>query len=61
MYSPHTHLDIARARHEDMIREAQRHQLAASVESKRPGLISRVREHLGRREQPQRIPAAGTV
>jgi hypothetical protein len=31
-YDPHTHLTIARDRHEDMLREARKAQLARSVE-----------------------------
>jgi hypothetical protein len=59
-YDPHSHLAIARARQQDMIREAERRNLAAKFEDERPGLLSRMRERLGRRE-PRRVPATGTV
>jgi hypothetical protein len=53
-YSPHTHLDISRQRHEDMLREARKHELARLVEDDRPGLASRLRKHFpGRRESHQ--------
>jgi hypothetical protein len=41
-YDPHTHLAIARARHEDMLREARKRELARSVAVERPGLIARL-------------------
>ena len=55
-YSPHSHLAIARARHEDMLLQAERARLARSFDQERPGVISRLRTHLGRkREQPRPI------
>jgi hypothetical protein len=66
MYSPHIHLDIARARHSDMLRAAEHARLVASFEAQRPGFLSRLRDRLGRRRaepqaEPQRAPAAVTV
>jgi hypothetical protein len=48
-YNPHTHLTIARARQEDMIRQAERDQLARSFKGERPGALSRLRTHLTRK------------
>jgi hypothetical protein len=48
---------IARARHDDLLREADRRRQAAAFKSDRPGLISRLREHFSHGE-PQRVPAA---
>lgn len=48
-YDPHTHLTIARARQEDMIRQAERDELAHSLKDERPGALSRLRAHLTRK------------
>jgi hypothetical protein len=57
MYSnPHTHLAIARARHEDMIRQADRDRLARSFEDERPGVVVRLRARLATRRHPQSRP-----
>ena len=62
MYNPHTHLDIARARHADMVRSAEHSRLVASFEAQRPGFLSRLRDRFGhRRAEPRRAPATGTV
>jgi hypothetical protein len=59
-YDPHTHLAIARARHEDMLREARQRELARSVAVERPSLIARLsgllRERRGAK-QPVARPA----
>ena len=47
-YSPHTHLAIARARHEDMLRDAERTRLARSFGKNKPGKLSRLWTHLAR-------------
>jgi hypothetical protein len=61
MYTnPHTHLAIARERHADLVREAERRNLAAAFKDERPGFLSRLRSRLGHVE-PRRAPAAGTV
>jgi hypothetical protein len=53
-YSPHTHMDISRQRHEDMLREARNLQLARLVEDDRPGIVARLRKVLpGRSERRQ--------
>jgi len=48
-YNPHSHLAIARARHEDMLLQAERARLARSFDEERPGVISRLRTHLARK------------
>ena len=53
-YSPHTHLALARERHQDMLREAERHRLAASVARRGPSLVERIRALTVR--QPGRRP-----
>ena len=57
-YSPHTHLAIARARHEDMLLQAERARLARSLDDERPGVVSRLRSHLARKRQPAPRPVA---
>jgi hypothetical protein len=60
MYSnPHTHLAIAREREADLLREARKRELARSVASERPSLLSRVRARFGERGagQPVARPA----
>jgi hypothetical protein len=56
MYSPHTHLALAHARHEDMLRQADRARLARSLESKQPGSFSRLWAHLPRKRQAHPRP-----
>jgi hypothetical protein len=55
-YSPHTHLALARARHEDMLRQADRARLARSFQSERPGAFSRLWAHLARKRQAHPSP-----
>jgi hypothetical protein len=55
-YSPHSHLAIARARHEDMLLEAERARLARSFEEERPGVITRLRTHLARKREVEPRP-----
>ena len=52
-YSPHSHLAIARARHEDMLREADRTRLARSFKDERPSAFSRLRTYLARKREPE--------
>jgi hypothetical protein len=57
MYSnPHTHMAIARERHEDMLREARKAELARSVEGHRPGIVTRVRGLFGERVKHEPAP-----
>jgi hypothetical protein len=55
-YTPYTHLAIARDRHEDMLREADRARLARSFEGERPSAFSRLRAHLARKHETQARP-----
>jgi hypothetical protein len=55
-YDPHTHLAIARARQEDMIRQAERDELARSVKNERPGLLERLHAHLPRKRAAHPSP-----
>jgi hypothetical protein len=54
-YNPHTHLEIARARHEDLLRDAERARRAAAFKSERPGLIARLHSLLGNRTAKQPV------
>jgi hypothetical protein len=51
-YSPHSHLAIARDRHEDMLRQAERDRLARRFEDERPNAFSRLRTYLARKREP---------
>jgi hypothetical protein len=54
MYShPHTHLAISHERHEDMLREARKSELARLVQHERPGLVTRLRGLFGHRVKHQ--------
>ena len=55
-YSPHSHLAIARARHEDMLRDAERARLAHSFREDKPGMLSRLWTHLGRKREADPRP-----
>jgi hypothetical protein len=55
-HSPHTHLAIARARHEDMLREAEHYRLVRSLKKERPGVFSRLQAHFGRKRESQARP-----
>ncbi|MGH3045524.1 MAG: hypothetical protein ACRDNC_00735 [Gaiellaceae bacterium] len=55
-YSPHTHLALARARQEDLIREARRRELARLVpKDEGPSLLARLAARLRRREAPRPV------
>lgn len=56
-YSPHTHIALARARQDDLVREARRRELARLVsKDDGPGPFARLATRLRRREAPR--PAA---
>jgi hypothetical protein len=55
-YSPHTHLALARARHEDMLKQAEHARLARSFEDERPSAFSRLRAHLTRKHETEPRP-----
>ena len=59
-YSPHTHLAISHERHEDLLREAHKRQLARLVSDNRPSLLSRIRSLIGERTAKQR-PVARAI
>jgi len=58
-YSPHTHLVLARARHEDMLAQADRARLAAQFRDEKPRALARLRTHLAglRHRQPRPVVA----
>ena len=55
-YSPHTHLAIARARHEDMLRDAERTRLARSFDEHKPGPLTRLWTHLTHKREADPRP-----
>jgi hypothetical protein len=55
-YSPHTHLAIARARHEDMLRDAERTRLARSFDEHKPGPLTRLWTHLAHKREADPRP-----
>ena len=55
-YSPHSHLAIARARHEDMLRDADRARLARSFGDDKPGTLSRLWTNLARKREADPRP-----
>ena len=55
-YSPHSHLAIARARHEDMLRDADRARLARSFGENKSGTLSRLWTHLTRKREADPRP-----
>lgn len=58
-YSPHTHIALARERHEDLIREASRRELAKLVaDEKGLGLAARLVARLRSREAPRPAPTS---
>jgi hypothetical protein len=59
-YSPHTHMDISRERHEDMLRDARKRELARLVEDDRPSLVARARKLFPSRSERHQ-PAARPV
>ena len=50
MYDSKTRLMLARERHNDLVRDAERYRLAAAVRGERPSLRDRVTALFGRRE-----------
>jgi hypothetical protein len=56
MYNPQTHLDIARERHADLLREARKLELARQFSAGRPGLFARLRTRLAVRGVKQPLP-----
>ena len=59
-YSPNTHLVLARARQEDMIRQARRAELARrATKAERTGVGAWIAHLLKRSERRPAVPAAG--
>jgi len=58
MYNPNTHLEISRARHADLLREARKHELARQFSQDRPGLVARLRDRFGGERSRQPAPRA---
>ena len=56
-YNPHTHIEIARARHDDLLRSAEKHRLDNLVAEKRPGPIARLHAFFSRRHDVAGQPA----
>jgi hypothetical protein len=54
--NPHTHLAIARARHEDMLRQADHDRLVRSLSNGRPGVFSRLWAHVSSRREAHSRP-----
>jgi hypothetical protein len=47
MYNPNTHMEISRARHADLLREARSRELARRFSEDKPGLLTRLRARFG--------------
>jgi hypothetical protein len=61
MYNPHTHLDIARARHDDLLRSAEKARLASLVEEKRPSPLTRIKSLFGEHSAKQPVVRPASV
>ena len=57
-YSPHTQIALAKARQDDLIREAERHRLARAVKVERPGIRDWIAGRLNRGSAGRVAPAA---
>lgn len=57
-YSPHTQIALAKARQDDLIREAERHRLARAVKVERPGIRDWIAGRLNRGSTGRVAPAA---
>jgi hypothetical protein len=57
-YSPHTHLALAKARHEDMLRAAERERIARRFRDERPSVLARFRSFVSGRASAKSRPAA---
>jgi hypothetical protein len=57
-YSPHTQIALAKARQDDLIREAEQHRLARAVKVERPGIRDWIAGRLHRGRAGQVVPAA---
>lgn len=57
-YSPHTQIALAKARQDDLLREAERHRLARAVKVERPGIRDWIAGRLHRDGAGKVAPAA---
>lgn len=57
-YSPHTQIALAKARQDDLIREAEQHRLARAVKVERPGIRDWIAGRLNRGSTGRVAPAA---
>ena len=57
-YSPHTQIALAKARQDDLIREAERHRLARAAKVERPGIRHWIAGRLHRGGAGKVAPAA---
>jgi len=55
-YRPHSHLALARAGHEDMLRDAEGGGLARSFDEEKPGMLSHLWTHLARKREADPRP-----
>ncbi|MGH3036632.1 MAG: hypothetical protein ACRDMU_05565 [Gaiellaceae bacterium] len=58
MVHPNTHLSLARARHEEILREASRNRLHHASGNERPGALARLAARLRRRSARSAAPAS---
>jgi hypothetical protein len=56
-YNPHTHLALAKARHEDMLRAAERERIASRFRDERPSVLARFRSFVSGHTLVKRQPA----
>jgi hypothetical protein len=56
-YNPHTYLDLARAREQELLRAARRHTVHPASWNERPGALARLAALMRRRPARQVAPA----
>jgi hypothetical protein len=59
-YSPHSHLALAKAHHEELQREADRRRLAKLLAESRPSRLSRILQAASERRLARKHPAPVT-
>jgi hypothetical protein len=57
-YNPHTHLELARAHEQELLRAARRHTVHPASWNERPGALARFAARLRRRPARTASPAA---
>jgi hypothetical protein len=58
VYSPHTYLDLARARQQELLQDAARHSVRQPSWNGRPGALARLAALLRRRPARSSAPAS---